>query len=253
MTLDAAVVARRDRRVHDLAIATDRRRHLVAAAARERDRSADGGTIDPHLKTLSLWDGDTPLLALSAYATHPMSYYGRGGVSADFVGYARDAVERALGVPCLFVNGGCADVNPLTATVRRQLAERKPFRTMAREGRHYGAGPDTVRIEDRGGGTFEEAELIGSALADGSSLGAGDSSLGSAVGTGTGSVDGSGLTVGVGSGLGVGCFAVAGVTTLTARSSTDSDVRSDRRMSSPVRWGLRRSRGPPGVRWARRG
>ncbi len=47
------------------------------------------GLIDSWLKTLSYWDGDRPLLALSCYATHPMSHDGRGGVSADFVGLAR--------------------------------------------------------------------------------------------------------------------------------------------------------------------
>lgn len=47
------------------------------------------GIIDPWLKTLSFWDGDTPVAALSAYSVHPMSYYGQGGVSADFVGMAR--------------------------------------------------------------------------------------------------------------------------------------------------------------------
>lgn len=52
-------------------------------------RAGEEGTIDPYLTTVSLWDGDTPRLALSAYATHPMSYYGKGGVSADFVGQAR--------------------------------------------------------------------------------------------------------------------------------------------------------------------
>jgi hypothetical protein len=52
-------------------------------------RALPEGTIDPWLKTLSFWDGDTPIAALSAYSTHPMSYYGKGGVSADFVGMAR--------------------------------------------------------------------------------------------------------------------------------------------------------------------
>jgi hypothetical protein len=52
-------------------------------------RAKPEGTIDPWLKTLSFWDGDRALAALSCYATHPMSYYGRGGVSADFVGMAR--------------------------------------------------------------------------------------------------------------------------------------------------------------------
>ncbi len=52
-------------------------------------RALPEGIIDPYLKTLSFWDGDTPVAAISAYSTHPMSYYGKGGVSADFVGMAR--------------------------------------------------------------------------------------------------------------------------------------------------------------------
>ncbi len=55
---------------------------------------APDGLIDPSLKTISFWNGEQPLLALSAYATHPMSYYGRGGVSADFVGLARRRQQR---------------------------------------------------------------------------------------------------------------------------------------------------------------
>ncbi len=50
---------------------------------------APEGEIDPWLKTISLWDGERPVVAWSCYAVHPMSYYGRGGVSADFPGMAR--------------------------------------------------------------------------------------------------------------------------------------------------------------------
>ncbi|MHB8898700.1 MAG: hypothetical protein ACYC6Y_08140 [Thermoguttaceae bacterium] len=50
---------------------------------------APEGEIDPWLKTISLWNGDTPLLAWSCYAVHPMSHYGKGSVSADFPGIAR--------------------------------------------------------------------------------------------------------------------------------------------------------------------
>jgi hypothetical protein len=65
-------------------------RHNRMSATRDpKVRAAAEGTIDPLLKTVSLWNGDTPLLGLSAYATHPMSFYGKGGVSADFVGMAR--------------------------------------------------------------------------------------------------------------------------------------------------------------------
>ncbi|MDY3552167.1 hypothetical protein R5W24_001247 [Gemmata sp. JC717] len=61
----------------------------MSATRDPKIRDADEGTVDPLLKTISFWNGDTPLCALSAYATHPMSYYGRGGVTADFVGIAR--------------------------------------------------------------------------------------------------------------------------------------------------------------------
>jgi hypothetical protein len=47
------------------------------------------GLIDPWLKTLSFWNEEQPLAALSYYAVHPMSYYGDGRVSADFCGLAR--------------------------------------------------------------------------------------------------------------------------------------------------------------------
>jgi hypothetical protein len=52
-------------------------------------RDEPEGLIDPWLKTLSFWNEDRPLAALSYYATHPMSYYGDGRVSSDFCGLAR--------------------------------------------------------------------------------------------------------------------------------------------------------------------
>ncbi len=57
-------------------------------------QNAPDGTIDPVLKTISFWAGDEPLAAVSCYATHPMSYYGRGEISADFVGLARDRRQQ---------------------------------------------------------------------------------------------------------------------------------------------------------------
>ena len=52
-------------------------------------RDAPAGLIDPMLRTLSFWNHEQPLAALHYYATHPMSYYGDGRVSADFCGLAR--------------------------------------------------------------------------------------------------------------------------------------------------------------------
>lgn len=86
-------------------------------------------------------------------------------ISADYVGYARDAVEQAVGGVCVFTNGGAGDVNPITETVRQQRAEGRYFTTMT--GAHYyGQGPDAVFIEERKGGTFREAEILGHALAE---------------------------------------------------------------------------------------
>jgi len=56
-------------------------------------REQPEGTVDPFLKLLSFWDGDQAVAAISCYATHPMSYYGRGGVSADFPGLARKRMQ----------------------------------------------------------------------------------------------------------------------------------------------------------------
>ncbi len=56
--------------------------------------------VDPWLKTISLWDIDDPVVAWSCYAVHPMSFYGRGGVSADFPGMAR--VRRQQGDSGIF-------------------------------------------------------------------------------------------------------------------------------------------------------
>lgn len=58
--------------------------------------SAAEGVVDQQVKLISLWNEDQPLVAITHYATHPQSYYGQGGVSADFVGMARELRERAL-------------------------------------------------------------------------------------------------------------------------------------------------------------
>lgn len=53
------------------------------------------GLIDPMLKTVAFYDGDTKLAACHYYACHPMSYYGDGRVSADFCGLARKLRQQA--------------------------------------------------------------------------------------------------------------------------------------------------------------
>lgn len=69
---------------------------------------APDGEIDPLLKTISFWNNDRPLLALHAYATHPMSYYGQGEVSADFVGLARRKMQKEFPSVLQIYASGCS-------------------------------------------------------------------------------------------------------------------------------------------------
>jgi hypothetical protein len=62
-------------------------------------RAEPEGVIDPLVRSISFFDGDTRLAVLTYYATHPQSYYGKGDVNPDFPGMARRAREEATGVP----------------------------------------------------------------------------------------------------------------------------------------------------------
>lgn len=63
-------------------------------------RAEPVGTIDPILKSVGFFQGDRPLARLYYYTTHPMSYYGDGRVSSDFVGLARQ--QRGADEPDTF-------------------------------------------------------------------------------------------------------------------------------------------------------
>ena len=81
------------------------------------------------LKTISFWSHDEPLVAISHYAVHPMSYYGRGGVSYDFVGMARERWRRESGLAQIYVTGCSGDVtagkyNDGSTEHRVELADR---------------------------------------------------------------------------------------------------------------------------------
>jgi hypothetical protein len=144
----------------------------------ETIRSAPEGQIDPFLKTLSFWEGATPLAALHAYATHPMSYYGRGEVSSDFVGLARARRQRddervfqvyASGCSGDVTGGKYNDATPdsraaFTDRMYQAMAaawdrvERHPLREVA-----FRAVP--LRLPPRQAGEFAPAALA-KALAD---------------------------------------------------------------------------------------
>ena len=94
------------------------------------EAQADAGEIDTKIKSISLISGDKPLVTLSSYATHPMSYYGKGEVSADFVGLARR--RRQLDTPDamqIYASGCSGDItagkyNDGSPQARGELTDR---------------------------------------------------------------------------------------------------------------------------------
>jgi hypothetical protein len=77
----------------------------------ERDpvvRNMPIGLIDPWLKTISFWDGEKPVAAISCYSTHPMTYYGEGEVSRDFPGVARARRQKETPSVAQIYCSGCS-------------------------------------------------------------------------------------------------------------------------------------------------
>jgi hypothetical protein len=66
------------------------------------------GLIDPWLKTISFWNGEEPVAAISCYSTHPMTYYGKGEVSCDFPGLARAQRQKEMPLVAQVYCSGCS-------------------------------------------------------------------------------------------------------------------------------------------------
>jgi hypothetical protein len=102
----------------------------MSASKHPQAASAPEGTIDPLLRMVTFWQGERPLAALSYYATHPMSYYGKGGVNWDFIGGARALMDKAVpGVRFIHFNGAGGNItagkyNDGSPENRPVLAER---------------------------------------------------------------------------------------------------------------------------------
>ena len=74
-------------------------------------RAEPEGLIDPYVHLIAFFDGDTPHAIVTYYATHPQSYYGKGGVSCDFPGIARNLRQRGLPGPMhIHFNGAGGNV-----------------------------------------------------------------------------------------------------------------------------------------------
>ena len=88
------------------------------------------GLIDPWLRTIAFCNGGRRVAALHYYATHPMSFYGDGLVTSDFVGIARKA-KQAESPDCMHVyftgcsgNIAAGKYNDGSPEARKQLTER---------------------------------------------------------------------------------------------------------------------------------
>ena len=92
--------------------------------ANRREQRSDGqvvlgnnpaGPTDPEVGVLRIDRADgSPLAALVNHACHAVALSAANyGISADWPGAMRRTVEQATGATCLFVQGGCADINPV--------------------------------------------------------------------------------------------------------------------------------------------
>lgn len=96
----------------------------------EAIRALPEGLIDPWIRTIALYDGESQVAGLHYYATHPMSYYGDGRVSSDFAGLARKRRgEETPGCTHIYLTGCAGNVaagkyNDGSKAARRELTDR---------------------------------------------------------------------------------------------------------------------------------
>jgi hypothetical protein len=92
-------------------------------------RAEPEGVIDPELKLIGFFNGETPHAVLTFYATHPQSYYRTGRANPDFPGLARNHRQQVTGVSHIHMNGAGGNItagkyNDGSPANRAILAER---------------------------------------------------------------------------------------------------------------------------------
>jgi hypothetical protein len=91
---------------------------------------APEGVIDPYVRLVSFWNDDRPIACLTYYACHPQSYYGKGDVTAEFIGLARAKREKDTDdLPHVHFNGAGGNVaagkyNDGSVAMRAVLTDR---------------------------------------------------------------------------------------------------------------------------------
>jgi hypothetical protein len=131
--------------------------------------AAPVGVIDPLLRSVSFWAGEKRVATLSYYATHPMSYYGKGGVSCDFVGLARNRQTDTFQVHFTGAAGniGAGKYNDGAPANRAVLTERMASAMARAKAAEKPLALDAIRwmaesvaMPLREGKGFSEAEVV---------------------------------------------------------------------------------------------
>ena len=82
----------------------------MSSSRNEAAIAAPEGTIDPEMSLISFWDGDEAVAVLTFYASHPQSFYGKGGLTPDTVGVARNRRTEKTGTLHVHFAGAGGDV-----------------------------------------------------------------------------------------------------------------------------------------------
>ena len=84
--------------------------HKLSILNPEVAKAAPEGLIDPYVRTISFWNGDRPLAALTYYASHPQVAFGKGIPTPEFVGLARERRQKETGVFQVYFTGAGGNV-----------------------------------------------------------------------------------------------------------------------------------------------
>lgn len=151
-------------------------------------RDAAEGTIDPWLRTLTLFAGDMAIAQLHYYGTHPQTFYGDARISWDMVGMSRQRLQEETGIFTIYFTGCGGNVtvgkyNEGNRDSRAALAERM-FAAMKSAHQSAMAEPETIvdveglpanaigwataaiRFTPRDDGPFHPDELVRKLAAD---------------------------------------------------------------------------------------
>ncbi len=82
----------------------------MSSTKEPEQQKAPEGTIDAYLRTITLFDGETPVARAHYYATHPQTYYQDGRVTYDVPGIARERLEKESGVFQVYFTGCGGDI-----------------------------------------------------------------------------------------------------------------------------------------------